>query len=87
MVSLRAFRVIFGLCAFAHGMRLLRFGVPAVDSPDVLAYWFFVGLCVLFVNCLATAVIYVPYVFAFELEPEEYPAWLRWAKRIGRPIV
>jgi hypothetical protein len=85
--SLRPFWTIFTLVGIAHLALLLRIGVPAVEHPIPAGFWLFVAVCWLFVNTAATVLLYVPYVFAYELHPDEYAAWLQWAKRVGRPMV
>ena len=85
--SLRPFWIIFALVGLAHLALLLQIGVPAVDQPIPIGFWLFVGVCWLFVNTAATVLLYVPYVFAFELHPEEYAAWLERGKRAVRAIL
>jgi hypothetical protein len=85
--SLRPFWTIFTLVGIAHLALMLEFGVPAVEHPIPAGFWLFVAVCWLFVNTAATVVLYVPYVFAYELHPDEYAAWLAWAKRTARAIV
>jgi hypothetical protein len=83
---LRPFWTLFAIIGFVHLSLMWRFGVPAVEHPIPVGYWFFVGICWLFINSAATVLIYVPYIFAFELAPEEYGHWLAWAKKAVRPI-
>lgn len=64
----------------------MRFGVPVVEHPAPVVLWLFVALCCLFVNSAATIAIYAAYVFAFELEPNEYAAWLRRGLGVIRAI-
>jgi len=75
--SLRPLLAIFTLVGLAHLGLVWRFGVPAVDQPAPAMYWFFVAVCWLFVNSTVTVAIYAAWVFAFELEMDEYAAWLR----------
>jgi hypothetical protein len=85
--SLRPFWTIFTLVGIAHLALVLRIGVPATDSPIPMMFWLFVATCWLFVNTAVTVVLYVPYVFAYELHPDEYAAWLHWAKRTVRATI
>jgi hypothetical protein len=78
--SLRPFWTIFTLVGMAHLALVLRIGVPAVEQPIPIGYWLFVAVCWLFVNAAVSVVLYVPYVFAYELHPDEYAAWLERAK-------
>jgi hypothetical protein len=82
--SLRPFWTIFTLAGIVHLGLLLRIGVPAVDPPIPLGYWLFVAVCWLFVNTAVAVVLYVPYVFAYELHPDEYAGWLERAKNAVR---
>jgi len=75
--SLRPLWTIFALVGLVHLALVWRLGVPAVSSPAPLMYWFFVGVCWLFVNSAATIALYAAYVFAFELEAGEFAAWLK----------
>jgi hypothetical protein len=85
--SLRPFWTIFTLVGIAHLGLVLRIGVPAVEPPVPLGYWLFVAVCWLFVNTAATVLLYVPYVFAYELHPDEYAAWLRAAKNTAHVAI
>jgi len=82
--ALRPFWTIFSLVGLAHLTLVLRIGVPPVERPIPAGFWMFVAVCWLFVNTAATVLIYVPYVFAYELHPDEYAAWLEWARRTVR---
>jgi len=82
--AMRPFWTIFTLVGLAHLSLVLRIGVPAVEHPISAGFWMFVAACWLFVNTAATVLLYVPYVFAYELHPDEYAAWLEWAKRSVR---
>jgi hypothetical protein len=75
--SLRPLVMIFVLVGMVHLALVWRIGVPGMEPSAPAMYWFFVGLCWLFVNGAATIAIYAAYVRAFELEPDEYAAWLR----------
>ncbi|HTW48483.1 MAG TPA: hypothetical protein VMD92_11060 [Acidobacteriaceae bacterium] len=85
--SLRPFWTIFTLVGMAHLALLFEIGVPTVEPPVPLGFWLFVAVCWLFVNTLAAVVLYVPYVFAYELHPDEYAAWLQSAKRAVRATI
>lgn len=85
--SLRPFWTIFTLVGLAHLALMLRIGVPAVDQPIPVGFWLFVAVCWLFVNTAATVLLYVPYVFAYELHPDEYAAWLQCARRTVRSTI
>jgi hypothetical protein len=85
--SLRPFWTIFTLVGIAHLALVLHIGVPAMERPIPLGFWLFVAVCWLFVNTAATVLLYVPYVFAYELHPDEYAAWLQAAKRTMRATI
>jgi hypothetical protein len=79
--SLRPLWMIFVLVGLVHLALVRRFGIPAVEHPVPTGFWLFVAVCWLFVNGAATILLYVPYVFVFELHPDGYAAWLAGAKR------
>jgi hypothetical protein len=85
--SLRPFWTIFTLVGIAHLALVIRIGLPAVEHPIPVGFWLFVAVCWLFVNAAASVLLYVPYVFAFELDPDEYGEWLSWAKRSVRAAI
>jgi hypothetical protein len=85
--SLRPFWTIFTLVGIAHLALAMRVGVPAVEHPIPLGFWLFVAVCWLFVNTAAAVLLYVPYVFAYELHPDEYAAWFRQARHAARAIL
>jgi hypothetical protein len=84
--SLRPFWIIFGAVGLVHLVLLTRLGLPHVDQPAPLAFWLFAATCWLFVNTAVTVLLYVPYVFAFELEPDEYQEWITGAQALLRSI-
>jgi hypothetical protein len=75
--SSRPLGTIFVLVGIVHLVLLWRVGVPRVDPPVPATYWLFIGLCCLFINSAATIMIYAGYVFAFEMERDEFAAWLK----------
>jgi hypothetical protein len=77
--SMRPLWMIFAIAGVAHFGLAWRIGVPAVPPPVPAMYWFFVGVCWLFVNSAATIAIYAAYVFAFEREPDVLRAQAKWA--------
>jgi hypothetical protein len=85
--ALRPFWTIFALVGIVHLALVYDIGVPAVAPPIPLGFWLFVAVCWVFVNTAATVLLYVPYVFAYELHPDEYAAWLKWAKHTVRAVV
>jgi hypothetical protein len=84
--SLRPLWMIFALVGMVHLALVWRVGVPAVEPPVPVVYWFFVALCWLFVNSAVTIAIYAAYVFAFELEAREFVAWMKRALEMLRAI-
>jgi hypothetical protein len=85
--SLRSFWNIFTLVGIAHLALVLKVGVPAVEHPIPMGFRLFVAVCWLFVNMAGTALLYVPYVFAYELHPDEYATWLQWAWHTARATI
>ncbi len=84
--SLRPFWTIFAGVGLVHLALVGRFGFPPVEQPIPRGFWLFVAICWLFVNSAASILLYVAYVYAFELEPAEFHAWLRRLKKALRPI-
>jgi hypothetical protein len=71
--------IIFAVVGMVHLALAWRIGTPAVEPPVPAMFWFFVGVCWLFVNSAATIAIYAAYVFAFERDTHAFAAWAKRA--------